>query len=66
MQFAAATWRSLHGPADPAFAHPGDPAYPFTATSTEQLSMAWRLWLHDGRSWRSWGSVGAFCARTAH
>ena len=28
MQFAAATWRRLHGPADPALAHPGDPAYP--------------------------------------
>ena len=61
MQFAAATWR----PADTALAHPGDPAYPFTATQTEQLSMAWRLWLHDGRSWRSWGSVGALCAGTA-
>jgi hypothetical protein len=65
MQFAAATWRGLGGPADPALAHPGDPSYPFTATPSEQLSMAWRLWLHDGRSWRSWGSVGALCARTA-
>jgi hypothetical protein len=62
MQFAAATWRRMHGSKDPALAHPGDPAYPFSATPTEQLALAWKLWLHDGRSWRSWGAVGAACA----
>jgi hypothetical protein len=61
MQFAAATWRRVGGAADPAFKHPGDPAFPFRATSAEQLYRAWLVWRHDGGTWRSWGAVGAGC-----
>jgi Transglycosylase-like domain len=62
MQFAARTWLRAGGKADPAFAHPGDPAYPFGASAAEQLYRAWLLWKHDGGSWRSWGAVGESCA----
>lgn len=64
MQFAAQTWRRVNGPSDPALAHPGDPAYPFTASPQEQLHRAWLVWLRDGRSWRSWGAIGAACSQT--
>ena len=63
MQFAPQTWKRVHGAADPAFAHPGDAAFPFTASPKEQLQRAWLLWLKDGRSWRSWGGPGATCSR---
>lgn len=61
-QFAAATWRRVGGKADPAFAHPGDPAFPFTVSAREQLYRAWLLWKRDGGTWRSWGAVGAGCS----
>jgi hypothetical protein len=61
MQFAKQTWIRVGGKPDPAFAHPGDPAYPFRASSQEQLYRAWLLWKHDGGSWRSWGAVGSSC-----
>ena len=63
MQFSPQTWRRVHGAADPAFAHPGDVAFPFTVAPREQLQRAWLLWLKDGRSWRSWGAAGAACSR---
>jgi resuscitation-promoting factor RpfA len=62
MQFAARTWLGVKGRRVPAFAHPGDPAFPFRVAPSEQLHRAWLLWLHDGRSWRSWGAVGALCS----
>ena len=62
MQFMAATWKRVGGKAEPAFAHPGDPAYPFSATPAEQLYRAWLLWKRDGGSWRSWRGVGASCS----
>jgi hypothetical protein len=62
MQFSAGTWRHVGGKADPAFAHPGNPAYTFSATPTEQLYRAWLLWKRDGGNWRSWGAVGASCS----
>ena len=62
MQFAAQTWRRLGGKPDPAFKHPGDPAYPFSASTQEQLYRAWLLWKRDGGNWRSWGAVGASCS----
>ena len=65
MQFAADTWRSMKGSHQAALHHPGDPAYPFTATKSEQLQVAWRLWLKDGHSWKSWGGVGATCSHVA-
>jgi hypothetical protein len=65
MQFSAQTWLRMKGHSVAAFAHPGDPAFPFTASRAEQLHRAWLLWLHDGRSWRSWGAVGAVCAQVA-
>jgi hypothetical protein len=61
MQFMAKTWKRMGGVADAAFAHPGNPSYPFRASKTEQLYRAWLLWKHDGGSWRSWGAVGAAC-----
>lgn len=61
-QFAAATWKRVGGATDAAFAHPGDPAYPFSASASEQLYRAWRLWRRDGGTWRSWGAIGASCA----
>jgi len=64
MQFAPQAWKRVAGRADPAFAHPGDGAFPFAASPREQLYRAWLLWRHDGGSWRSWGAVGAACART--
>ena len=64
MQFGPQTWKRVHGPAQPAFAHPGNPAYPFTASPQEQLRRAWLLWQRDGRTWRSWGAVGAACSKT--
>jgi hypothetical protein len=62
MQFMAQTWKRVGGKPDPAFKHPGDPAYPFRASSAEQLYRAWLLWRHDGGTWRSWGAVGASCS----
>ena len=62
MQFARPTWRRVGGKPDPAFAHPGDAAYPFRASSVEQLYRAWLLWQRDGGTWRSWGAVGASCS----
>ena len=61
-QFSAATWRRVGGRADPAFAHPGDPAHPFKASAHEQLYRAWRLWRLNGRSWSAWGAIGTSCA----
>jgi hypothetical protein len=62
MQFAAKTWKRVGGKPDPAFRHPGDAAYPFTASPAEQIYRAWLLWKHDGGTWRSWGAVGASCS----
>jgi hypothetical protein len=62
MQFMPATWRHVGGRKDPAFEHPGDPAYPFSASPAEQLYRAWLLWKRDGGTWRSWGAVGASCS----
>ena len=61
-QFAAQTWKRAGGKPEPAFSHPGDPAYPFHASASEQLYRAWLLWKHDDGSWRSWGAIGAACA----
>ena len=61
MQIMPATWRRVNGPKQAAFAHPGDPAYPFQATTKQQLHIAWLIWMRDGRTWRSWGAVGAAC-----
>ena len=61
-QFKAATWKRVGGAADPAFTHPGNPAYPFHASANEQLYRAWLLWQRDGRTWRSWGAIGASCS----
>jgi resuscitation-promoting factor RpfA len=62
LQFAAKTWKRVGGKPDPAFAHPGDPSFPFTASAAEQLYRAWLVWKADGGTWRSWGAVGASCA----
>ena len=62
MQFSAGTWKGVGGKKDAAFAHPGDPAYPFSASPAEQLHRAWLLWQRDGGTWRSWGAVGASCS----
>ena len=62
MQFAPQTWLRVDGKPLPAFTHPGDRAFPFAASPQEQLHRAWLLWLKDGRSWRSWGAVGAACS----
>ena len=61
-QFKAATWKRVGGAADAAFTHPGNPAFPFHASASEQLYRAWLLWQHDGRTWRSWGAIGASCS----
>ena len=63
MQFLQATWLRASGPRQAAFAHPGDPAYPFSATAKQQLRVAYLIWLRDGSSWRSWGAVGAACSQ---
>jgi hypothetical protein len=65
MQFSPATWKRVHGSPLPAFRHPGDAAFPFSASPAEQLHRAWLLWLADGRSWRSWGAAGAACGHAA-
>jgi hypothetical protein len=62
MQFAAQTWKRVGGKPDPAFKHPGNPAYPFRASPVEQLYRAWLLWKHDGGTWKSWGTVGVSCS----
>lgn len=64
MQFAKTTWLAARGTYDPAFDHPGDARFPFSATARDQLRVAWRLWLRDGGTWRSWGAVGASCTKT--
>ena len=53
MQFAPQTWLRVNGKPQPAFAHPGDAAYPFAVSAQEQLHRAWLLWLQNGRTWRS-------------
>jgi hypothetical protein len=62
MQFAAKTWKRIGGAPDDSFAHPGDAAYPFSASAQEQLYRAWLVWKRDGGSWRAWGAVGAACS----
>lgn len=62
MQFAAKTWKRAGGKPDPAFNHPGDARYPFSASPEEQLYRAWLVWKADGGTWRSWGTVGAACS----
>jgi len=62
LQFAAKTWRGVGGKPDPAFKHPGDASYPFSASPEEQLYRAWLVWKGDGGTWRSWGAVGAACS----
>jgi len=62
MQFAAQTWKRAGGRPDPAFVHPGDRRYPFSASPEEQLHRAWIVWKRDGGTWRSWGAVGAACS----
>ena len=62
MQIAPATWLAMSGPRAAAFAHPGDTAYPFAVPPRVQLHVAWLVWLHDGRTWRSWGAVGSGCS----
>ncbi len=62
MQFSAETWKRVGGNVDPAFAHSGIAAFPFTASAPEQLYRAWLLWRHDGHTWRSWGAIGAACS----
>ena len=66
LQFAKETWLRAGGSREDAFAHPGDARFPFTPTVREQLRVAWRLYLHDGGTWKSWGAVGAACSKTAH
>ena len=61
-QFAAKTWRRVGGKRYPAFVHPGDPAYPFTASVQEQLRRARMVWERDGGTWRAWGAIGAACS----
>jgi resuscitation-promoting factor RpfB len=61
-QFKAATWTRVGGAADQAFTHPGNPAYPFHASASEQLYRAWLLWQRDGGTWHSWGAIGASCS----
>jgi hypothetical protein len=63
MQFSPATWARAGGHAEPAFAHPGDPAFPFSVASREQLYRAWLLWQRDGGNWRSWGAAGQTCGQ---
>jgi hypothetical protein len=63
MQFAAQTWVLAGGKPDPAFKHPGDPRFQFSATPEEQQYRAWLVWKKDGGTWRSWGAVGASCSR---
>jgi resuscitation-promoting factor RpfA len=63
MQFSPATWTRVGGAAHPAFTHVGSGAFPFSVSPHEQLYRAWLLWRHDGRSWRSWGAIGASCTR---
>jgi hypothetical protein len=65
MQFAQATWLAVGGPTVPAFAHPGDAGFPFAVSARQQLRLAWAVYERDGGTWRSWGAVGARCARTA-
>jgi hypothetical protein len=62
MQFAKQTWIRVGGKADPAFAHPGEPGFPFRANAQEQLYRAWLVWKRDGGTWRSWGAVGTACS----
>ncbi|MFN2629787.1 MAG: transglycosylase family protein [Gaiellaceae bacterium] len=62
MQFSAQAWKRVGGKRDPAFAHPGDPAYPFSVARDEQLYRAWLLWNRGGGTWRAWGAVGATCS----
>jgi len=62
MQIAPATWLAMNGPRVAAFAHPGDAAYPFSVPPRVQLRVAWLVWLHDGRTWRSWGAAGRACS----
>jgi len=57
-QFLIGTWRRAGGHWYAAFDHPGNPAYPFTASPHEQLYRAWRIYHADGDSWREWGTAG--------
>ena len=59
MQFLQSTWRSVGGPYEEAFNHPGDRRYPFAASPREQLYRAWLVYRRDGNSWREWGTAPA-------
>ena len=62
MQIAPTTWLAMNGPHVAAFAHPGDTSFPFAVQPRVQLHVAWLLWVHDGRTWRSWGATGRACS----
>ena len=63
MQFSKTTWLGARGQYEPALDHPGDPEFPFSATPRAQLRAAFVQWLHDGRTWKAWGGVGAACVK---
>jgi hypothetical protein len=31
---------------------------PDLASPAQQTFVTWRTWIHDGRSWREWGTAG--------
>ena len=63
LQFARATWLAARGVHDASLDHPGDARFPFAPTARDQLRVAWRVWLRDGGTWKSWGAVGASCTK---
>lgn len=50
-QFLDSTWKAHAPPYDP-------PSW--LASPAQQTFVAWRTWLHDGRSWREW-STSSVC-----
>ena len=63
MQFAASTCLNMKGANDAALTHPGNPAFPFRVPVVQQFRIAWLVDVHDGRTWNSWGAVGAACSK---
>lgn len=61
LQFLESTWKRAGGADYPAFHHPGDRHYPFTAPIREQLYRAWVLWLRHRHAWTEWGVAVGIC-----
>ncbi len=58
LQWLPSTWERAGGHDNPAFHHPGDRRYPFTASPREEIQRMWIVVMRqDHGSYREWGTA---------